>query len=75
MANYFVSVVGVDQTNMLDQTTANMHNGTASTAGDKIELRFDQTTTRFQVIKALELFERWLKNGGATGAGANMGAP
>ena len=77
MANYFMSVVNVDQLTYLDDTTGNTHQGTSSTAGDKIELRFDQTTTRFQVIKALEFFVRRLKTGGTAGIsdGANMGNP
>lgn len=77
MANSFMSVVNVDQLSYLDDTTSNMHSGAASTAGDKIELRMDTTVTRFQAVKALELFIRRLKNGGIAGIsdGANMGNP
>jgi hypothetical protein len=77
MADYFMSVVNTDQLNYIGDTTADMTVGTSSTAGDKIELRFDQGTTRFQVIKALEKFIRRLKNGGDCGIsdGANMGNP
>lgn len=75
MANFYVSLVNGECLALSDETTANTHNGTSSTAGDKIELRYDQTLTRFQVYKALEFFERWLKNGGANSAGANLGSP
>ena len=77
MANYFVSVVNVDQLSYLDDTASNTHNGTASTAGDKIELRMDSTVTRFQAMKALDFFKRYFKQGGVAGisSGANMGNP
>ena len=77
MANFFVSVVNVDQLSFLDDTASNTHNGTSSTAGDRIELRFDQTTTRFQVEKALDFFKRYFKQGGVAGisSGSNMGNP
>ena len=77
MANNFVSVVNVDQLSFMDETTSNMHFGAASTAGDKIELRMDSTVTRFQVLKALDFFKRYLKNGGVAGisGGASMGNP
>lgn len=77
MANNFVSIVNVDQLSYLDDSTSNMHNGTSSTSGDKIELRMDSTVTRFEAVKALELFKRYLKNGGIAGisGGSNMGNP
>lgn len=59
---------------------ANMHSGTASTAGDYIELRMrvqDGSSvatglTKRDVIMAMEAFERWLIEGGLTGNGTNV---
>lgn len=76
MANFFYSQTNPEpRLGLFDETTTDMHEGTSTTAGDKIELRFDQTLTRFQVLLFLERAERWLKQGGANAAGANMGVP
>lgn len=51
------------------------HSGTSGTSGDIIELRMGNGTyvpTRFEVLKALELFERWIVQGGLDGAGVNL---
>lgn len=70
MANYFMSVTNTEPSNFVDVD----HTGTATTAGDKIELRFDQTCTQRQVVLAMELFERWIRQDGLNGAGANLPA-
>lgn len=77
MADNFMSLVNVDQLALSDDTTANTHSGTSSTAGDKIELRFDTTVTRFQLWKALCFFARRIKNGGLPGVsdGTDLGVP
>jgi len=51
------------------------HAGTSSTAGDIVELRMgDGTTvpTQRQVLNVLERFERWIKQNGLNGVGANL---
>lgn len=70
MADYFMSVnPGLGASQMRDVENS----GTSSTAGDKIELRMDQSAvTRMDVIHALETFKRWIIQGGLKGAGANL---
>ena len=69
MADFYCSVNHGDDSDMRDVVNA----GTSSTAGNKIELRFDQTAvTRLDLIRALRNFERWIMNGGLNGAGANL---
>ena len=76
---YFVSLVGPDQINYLEKGTSNMHSGTASTATDQIELRIGNGTatapTRFQVLKALDFFKKWLKDAGQVLDGTNLPLP
>lgn len=51
------------------------HSGTSSTAGDGFEIRMGNGTyapSRFEVLLALEKFERWIVNGGLDGLGANL---
>ena len=70
MADYYASVnPGTGATGRGDVAAA----GTSSTAADKIELRMDQSAvTRKDVIMALNVFKRWLIQGGLNGAGANL---
>lgn len=78
LTNFFLSIGSAkNETDMQDNRfTA----GTSSTSTDHIELRMMTDDgaagatglTRFQVIKALEEFVRWIKNGGEKGAGANL---
>ena len=66
MADFYCSVNHGDDSDMRDVVAA----GSSTTAGSKIELRFDQTAvTRLDVIRALRNFERWIINGGLNGAG------
>jgi hypothetical protein len=54
------------------------HAGTASTAGDNIELRMGNGTyspDRREVLLALKRFERWIIQGGLDQAGANLPVP
>ncbi len=54
------------------------HSGTSSTATDVFELRMGNGTyapDRAECLKALRVFERWLMQGGLTGAGANVPLP
>ena len=75
MADYFISFTDKGSPDFMNEASG-VHQGTSSTATDKIELRFDQTCTRFQVYKALERFERYLKNGGFQGGlGTDLGLP
>jgi hypothetical protein len=68
VADYYASVNPGKSATLADITS-----GTSSTAGDKIELRMDQSAvTRLDVLQALEVFERWIINGGLNGAGANL---
>ena len=68
MADFFMSV-----TNEYDTISKDPDNrGTSSTAGDKVELRMDQTLTQRQVINCLARFLRWIEMGGLNGAGANL---
>lgn len=71
MADYYASVkAGAEGANGYSDVT---NSGTSSTAGDTIELRMDQTAvTRMDVLHALEVFKRWIINGGLNGAGANL---
>lgn len=51
------------------------HVGTSSTAADLVELRMgDGTTvpTQRRVLNILEQFERWIKQNGLNGLGANL---
>jgi hypothetical protein len=77
--DYFVSVpkrevVGGDLTN------ANLSSGTSSASSDYIELRMrtvDGSTvatglTKKDVLIALRVFERWIKDGGVIGDGSNL---
>lgn len=69
MADFYCSVNPGTPLDMRDVANA----GTSSTAGDKIELRMDQSAvTRLDVLKALKVFERWIVQGGLAGAGANL---
>lgn len=75
-ATYYFSCV-VDPS-IFDQNSANMHTGTASTAGDIIELRMGNGTyapDRAEVIKFLALAERWVLQGGLNQAGTNIPLP
>lgn len=70
MADFYASVnSGSVGSGMADVPNS----GTSTTAGDKIELRMDQTAvTRMDVLRALEVFKRWIIQGGLKGAGANL---
>jgi hypothetical protein len=51
------------------------HASTSSTAADIIEIRMGNGTyvpTRMEVLWAMEVFERWLVQGGLDQLGANM---
>jgi hypothetical protein len=51
------------------------HAGTSSTAADVFEIRMGNGTyapSRFEVLMAMEKFERWIVNGGLDGLGANL---
>lgn len=69
---YYASVVSTAT------TLADCNSGTSSTAADIIELRMGNGTyspDRAEVVKALELFRRWIEQGGTKGAGANLPLP
>lgn len=54
------------------------HAGTSSTSTDVVEIRMGNGTyapTRNEVMLALELFRRWLIQGGLDSAGANLPVP
>lgn len=71
-ATYYASV----PTNV--RTMANITSGTSTTATDLIELRMGDGTTipsRQTCIMALELFRRWITQGGLNGAGTNLPPP
>ena len=51
------------------------HAGTSSTAADIIEIRMGNGTyvpTRMEVLWAMEVFERWIVQGGLDQLGANL---
>jgi len=51
------------------------HAGTSSTATDEVELRIGDGTylpTQREVLNIMELFERWIRQNGLNGAGANL---
>jgi hypothetical protein len=79
ITNQFVSipfreVVGGETFN------GNMHSGTSTSAADYIELRWIEYTTgttasgvtRKDILIALKVFERWIKEGGLIGDGTNL---
>ena len=68
MADYFMSAQ--DEYDLLSK--APDHVGTSSTAGDKVELRFDQALTGRQVLNTMKRFERWLIQNGLNNAGASL---
>ena len=75
-ATYYASVT-VNPSD-LSQAAAYFNSGTASTATDIMELRIGNGTyapTRAEVIKFLELMERWVIQGGLDQAGANVPLP
>lgn len=70
MADYYISVnPGTGTSAMTDVAAA----GTSTTAGNKIELRYDQTAVRRgDILRAMEVFKRFIIQGGLNGAGANL---
>ncbi len=70
MADYFMSLTDRAAGDTVSKDPD--HTGTSATASDKIELRMDQTCTQRQVLNAMELFERWIKQNGLNGLGANL---
>ncbi len=76
MATKFVSIT-VDAGGF-DQSAANLNSGATTTAGDIIELRMGSAGTnvdRHQALMALEIFKRWIMQGGLNQAGANLPLP
>lgn len=68
MANYFMSV-----TSDYDSISKDPDNtGSSTTAGDKVEFRFDTTLTQRQAINCLRRFERWIQQNGLNGVGAGI---
>lgn len=62
-----------------DLDNSGLHSGTSSTATDFIELRWQSDTgsgatgvTRQDILIALEVFERFIIEGGITGNGADV---
>ncbi len=68
-AQYYMSV------NDFETMADPAHAGTSSTAGDEVELRIGDGTflpSQSQVLYALLIFERWIRQNGLKGAGANL---
>ena len=77
MATTFFVGINVDP-GSLDQSTTNLTVGTATTATCVLELRMNSSTvalTRHQVMMGLEMFKRWVEQGGVNQAGANLPLP
>ncbi len=80
--NYFVSIP-FRRLVRDDFDNSGTHSGTSSTATDFIELRMMKYTTgttatgltRQDVMIALEVFERWIKEGGLISDGTNLPIP
>ena len=73
---YFVGI-NVDPSSF-DQSAANLTVGTTTTATCVLELRMNSSTValdRAQVLKGLEMFHRWVVQGGVNQAGANLPLP
>lgn len=69
-ATYYASITG-DVRTFKDVD----HSGTASTAADIVEIRMGNGTyvpTQQEVLLAMEVFERWVIQGGLNQAGANL---
>ena len=69
MADVFMSVNTGTGTSMMRDVVSS---GSSSTAADKIELRLDTTVTRRDALMAMNVFKRWIIQGGLKGAGANL---
>lgn len=77
--NYYVSIP-FRQLPQGGTDNAHMHSGTSSSSSDFIELRMQVQTgadvatglTKRDVIMAMEVFERWIIEGGLTGNGTNV---
>jgi len=73
---YYVSIL--KDSSSFDQTTANLHNGTSSTAADNYEFRMGNGTylpDRHQALLALETIKRYIQQNGLNGLGANLPLP
>ena len=72
---FFMSTNGLGDHNY---TTANLHQGTSTTATDIFEFRMGDATylpDRFECLKALDFFKNLIINGGALSQGATMPQP
>ena len=76
MATTFVSIT-VDPGGF-DQSAANLNSGATTTSTDIAELRMGSSTAnidRHQALMALEIFKRWIMQGGLKQAGASLPQP
>lgn len=75
---YYMSITS-DVRSMKDLDASGVgHAGTSSTAADIIELRSGNGTyvpSRDELLLAIEMFERWIMQGGLKQAGANLPPP
>jgi hypothetical protein len=73
---YYVSITR-DPSNLAQDST-NLNSGTASTSTDSFEFRMGNGTylpNREQCLHALEMFHRWIMQGGLNQAGASLPLP
>ena len=54
---------------------SNIHDGTSSTAGDLLEIRWDSTISRKQVLDGFEVFKRFILQGGFGPPGSDSNIP
>ena len=76
MATTFFSVT-VDAGGF-DQSSANVNVGATTTSTDILELRMGSSTAnidRHQALMGLEIFKRWIMQGGLNQAGASLPQP
>ena len=77
MATTFFVGINVDPASA-DQSATNLTVGTTTTATCILELRMNSSTVaidRAQVLEGLEMFKRWVIQGGVNQAGANLPLP
>ena len=77
MATTFFVGINVDPSSF-DQSSTNLTVGTTTTSTCIMELRMNSSTValdRPQVLKGLEMFHRWVMQGGLNQAGANLPLP
>jgi hypothetical protein len=80
MANRFISVKDPSTTEFQlgsggASGNSNMHDGTSTTAGDLVELRWDSTVSRKGVFDAMMLIKRFILQGGFGQPGSDGNIP